>query len=68
MQSLTESMRVLAGQLDRLNGIPISDELSRTMREFPVLTEKVVNFIQKWLEICMCTYRFVWDGFVTDTK
>ena len=68
MRSLTESMRVLAGQLDRLNGIPISDELSRTMREFPVLTEKVVNFIQKWLEICMCTYRFVWDGFVTDTE
>jgi len=61
-------MRVLAGQLDRLNGIPISDELSRTMREFPALTEKVVNFIQKWLEICMCTYRFVWDRFVTDTE
>ena len=68
MQRLTESMRVLAGQLDRLKGIPISDELSRTMKEFPVLTEEVVNFIQKWLEICMCTYRFICDGFVTATE
>jgi len=68
MQSLAESMRVLVGQLNRLKGIPISDELSRTMREFPVLTEEVMNFIQKWLESCMCTYRFIWDVFMTDTE
>ena len=68
MQRLTESMMVLAGQLNRFKGIPISDELSDTMREFPVLTEEVVNFIQKWLESCMCTYLFVWDGLVTDTE
>jgi len=68
MQSLAESMRVLVGQLNRFKGIPISDELSRTMREFPVLTEEVVNFIQRWLESCMCTYRFIWDVFMTDTE
>ena len=68
MQSLTESMMVLADQLNRLKGIPISDELSDTMRKFPVLTEEVVNFIQKWLESCRCAYRFNWDGLVADTE
>ena len=68
MQSLADSMRVLVGQLNRFKGIPISDELSRTMREFPVLMEEVVNFIQRWLESCMCTYRFIWDVFMTDTE
>jgi len=55
---LAESIRVLADQLKRLEGVPTSDELCGTIKEFPVLMEKVVILIQKWLKNWMCRYRF----------
>jgi len=50
MQDLAEGMSTLAGQLNRLKDILGSDELSRTISEFPGMMEKVVDFIMQWLE------------------
>ena len=56
MKGLANSIQVLAGQLNRLKGVPTSDQLCCTIREFPVIMEEVVNFIQRWLksQMCMC--------------
>jgi len=50
MQDLTEGMRILAGQLARLEEVPKSDKLRATINELPRMMEEVVNFIEKWLE------------------
>jgi len=50
MQDLAESMRILAGQLDRLNQVPKSEELRLIIGEFPGMMEEVVDFIEEWLE------------------
>jgi len=62
MKNLAKSIQVLAGQLERLKEVPISDQLHRTMREFPNMMEEVVIFIRSWLKSCRCTYPsiFIW--------
>jgi len=50
MKSLTESIKILAGQLDRLKKVPSSDELRQTLDEFPGMVGEVMDFIQEWLE------------------
>jgi len=50
MKSLTESIKILAGQLDRLKKVPISDELRQTLNGFPGMVGEVMDFIQEWLE------------------
>jgi len=50
MKSLTESIKILAGQLDRLKKVPSSDELRQTLNEFPGMVGEVMDFIQEWLE------------------
>jgi len=39
-----------------------SDWLCHTMREFPKIMEKVVNFIWRWLKSwkCACPFIFIW--------
>jgi len=59
MKNLAMSIQVLAGQLDRLEEVPISDQLHSTMREFPNMMEEVVIFIRRWLNSCMCTHPFI---------
>jgi len=59
MKNLAMSIQVLAGQLGRLEEVPISDQLHSTMREFPNMMEEVVIFIQRWLNSCMCTRPFI---------
>jgi len=59
MKSLTESIRILAGQLDRLKGIPKSHELCVTISEFPRMMKEVVDFIEKWLESWSGAYSVV---------
>jgi len=59
MKNLAMSIQVLAGQLDRLEEVPISDQLHNTMREFPNMMEEVVIFIRRWLNSCMCTHPFI---------
>jgi len=49
MQGLAKSMSTLAGQLNRLKNIPISDELRLTITEFSGMMEEVVDFIEQWL-------------------
>jgi len=49
MQGLAKSMSTLAGQLDRLKDIPMSDELRLTITEFSGMMEEVVDFIEQWL-------------------
>jgi len=50
MKSLTESIKILAGQLDRLKKVPISDELRQKLNGFPGMVGEVMDFIQEWLE------------------
>jgi len=50
MKNMAESIRVLAGQLNRLKDIPRSHELRATISEFPTMMREVVNFFEKWLE------------------
>ena len=66
MKNMAESMRILAGQLDRLKDIPKSNELRITIGKFPRMMEKVVDFIEKWLESWSGTYSVMWDGLTTD--
>ena len=60
-------MDILAGQLNRLEQVPKSNELDATINEFPGMMEEVVDFIQKWLKNWMRTYEFIWDGFFTES-
>jgi len=59
MKSLTESIKILAGQLDRLKKVPSSDELRQTLNEFPGMVGEVMDFIQEWLEKWTRTYEFM---------
>jgi len=59
MKSLTESIKILAGQLDRLKKVPSSGELRQTLNEFPGMVGEVMNFIQEWLENWTRTYEFM---------
>jgi len=59
MKSLMESIKILAGQLDRLKKAPSSDELRQTLNEFPRMVGEVMDFIQKWLENWTRTYEFM---------
>ena len=59
-------MGILAGQLNRLEQVPKSNELGTTINEFPGMMEEVVDFIQKWLKNWMRTYEFIWDGFFAE--
>jgi len=67
MKDLAESMRVLAGQLDKLKEVPKSDELCLTISKFPGLMEEVVDFIEKWLESWSGAYFVMWDGLTTES-
>ena len=59
MKSLTESIKILAGQLNRLKEVPSSDKLRQTLNEFPEMVGEVVDFIQEWLEKWTRTYEFM---------
>jgi len=59
MKSLTESIKILAGQLDRLKKVPSSDELRQTLNEFPGMVGEVMGFIQEWLEKWTRMYEFM---------
>jgi len=59
MKSLTESIKILAGQLDKLEKVPSSDELRQTLNEFPGMVGEVMDFIQEWLEKWTHTYEFM---------
>jgi len=59
MKSLTESIKILAGQLERLKEVPSSGELQQTLNEFPGMVEEVMDFIREWLEKWTCTYEFM---------
>ena len=63
---MAESIRILAGQLDRLKDIPKSNELRVTIGEFPGMMIEVVDFIHKWLESWSGAYSVVWDGSMTE--
>jgi len=67
MKNMAESIRILAGQLDRLKDIPKSNELRVTISEFPIMMRKVVEFIKKWLESWSGVYSVVWDGLTTES-
>ena len=45
MKNLENSMGILAGQLNRLEQVPKSNELDATIIEFPGMVEEVVDFI-----------------------
>jgi len=45
MKTLANSMGILAGQLNRLEQVPKSNELDATIIEFPGMVEEVVDFI-----------------------
>jgi len=55
MKGLANSIQVLAGQLNRLNEVPTSDQLRSTIREFPDIMKEVINFIRRWLTSWACT-------------
>jgi len=59
MKSLAESIKILAGQLDRLKKVPSSDELRQTINEFPGMMGEVMDFIQEWLKNWTRTYEFM---------
>ena len=59
MKSLAESIKILAGQLDRLKKVPSSDELRQTINEFPGMMIEVMDFIQEWLKNWTRTYEFM---------
>jgi len=59
MKSLTESIKTLAGQLDRLKKVPTSDQLRQTLNEFPGMVGEVMDFLQGWLEKWTRTYEFM---------
>jgi len=59
MKSLAESIKILAGQLDRLKKVPSSGELRQTLNEFPGMVGEVMDFIQGWLENWTRTYEFM---------
>jgi len=50
MKRMTESIRILASQMDRLKEIPKSNEMRVTIGEFPRMMEEVVDFIDKWVK------------------
>jgi len=58
MKSLAESIRTLAGQFDKLQTIPNSDELRQAIDEFSSIMGEVMGFIQEWLEKWTRTYGF----------
>ena len=58
MKTLANSMRTLAGYLNRLEQVPKSDQLDTTISEFLGMMGEVVDFIQEWLENWTCTYQF----------
>jgi len=58
MKTLANSMRTLAGYLNRLEQVPKSDQLGATINEFLGMMGEVVDFIQEWLENWTCTYQF----------
>jgi len=59
MKSLAESIKILAGQLDRLKKVPSSDELWQTINEFPGMMGEVMDFIQEWLKNWTRMYEFM---------
>jgi len=67
MQALAEGMSILAGQLDRLKGVPKSEELRNTINEFPGMMKEVVDFINEWLKSWSGAYSVVWDGLTTES-
>jgi len=66
MQDLAKSMSTLAVQLERLKDIPKSDELRRTINEFPGMMEEVVGFIEQWLGSWSGGYPTGRDRFMTE--
>ena len=66
MRDLAEGMSILAGQLNRLKDILESDELGRTISEFPGMMEEVADFIAQWLESWLGEYLAGWDRFMTE--
>jgi len=59
MKCLAESIRMLAGQLDRVKKVPNSEELCHTINEFPGMMGEVMDFIQEWLEHWIRMYEFM---------
>jgi len=59
MKSLAESIKILAGQLDRLKKVPSSGELRQTINEFPGMMGEAMDFIQEWLENWTRMYEFM---------
>jgi len=50
MKSLAKSIQLLALQLHRLQKIPNSDELHKTIDEFSGIMGELTGFIQDWLQ------------------
>jgi len=59
MKCLAESIRMLAGQLDRVKKVPNSEELCHIINEFPGMMGEVMDFIQEWLEHWIRMYEFM---------
>jgi len=56
MKKMTESIGILASQMNRLKEIPKSKELWLTISEFPRMIERVVDFIENWLKSWLGAY------------
>jgi len=67
MQGLAESVSHLAHQLNRLKEVPNSEELRRTISEFPEIIEEVVDFIHNWLGSWLGAYPSAWDRISTQS-
>ena len=67
MKGMAESIRILAGQLERLKEVQKSEELHSTINKFPGTMKEVVDFIQNWLENWLSAYSVVWDGSTTES-
>ena len=63
MNNMAESIRILAGQLERLKELQKSEELHNTINEFPGIMKEVVYFIENWSG----AYSVVWDGSTTES-
>jgi len=67
MKNLAESMRILAGQLDRLKEFPKAEELRSTINDFSGIMKEVVEFIEQWLESWLGAYPVMWDGLTIES-
>jgi len=59
MKSLANSIQALSGQLTRLKDVPVLDQMYGIIKEFPMIMEEVVNFIERWLKSWMCMYQSI---------